>query len=118
MIFCLQTKKSKYEVKKSSPQHLLSTSNSGIRVALQTISPPRGGAESRRESRSSSNNNNDHDLDKQSIIRIHEFEASCSTEEQPVRLNIEVERHRTDRRLWSDICDEEDEDNEVEHHER
>ena len=107
-----------WEVKKSSPQHLLSTSNSGIRVALQTISPPRGGAESRRESRSSSNNNNDHDLDKQSIIRIHEFEASCSTEEQPVRLNIEVERHRTDRRLWSDICDEEDEDNEVEHHER
>ena len=35
-----------------------------------------------------------------------------------VFLNIEVERHRTDRRLWADICDEEDEDNEVEHHER
>ena len=132
-----------WEVKKSSPQHLHGTQppTSGIRAALRTtVSPPRQSQHKKRlnahtnkkisntNNSSASNNRNRRNTNhastdtmtmnnNQSIIRIDEFEASCSTDDQPVRLNVVVEKHRTDRKLWADMCDEEDELNDDGEHE-
>ncbi len=103
-----------WNVKKTSPQHLASKgSSSGIRVALQqTISPPRGAKKSPNNTKRKQKGGDDSD-EHDNIIRIEEFEASCSTDDQPILLNVVVEKHQSDKKLWADICDEEDEINGV-----
>ena len=102
-----------WDVKKSSPQHTIGAgpSNSGIRAALRTVSPPRQARSSARGMHNHGTTTTTTTTGKQTVIRIEEFEASCSTLDQPVRLNVVLEKHHTDRKLWADICDEEDEAN-------